>query len=55
LHYVLLSFFPFPSAPRAAGIDETGELGEKKRRKVLSVIKETDVAAVVVDVAKHAR
>ncbi|GAB4823876.1 hypothetical protein N2152v2_010922 [Parachlorella kessleri] len=36
-----------------AGIDETGLLGEKKRRKVLSVIKETDVAVVVVDVGRH--
>ncbi|EFN57384.1 hypothetical protein CHLNCDRAFT_142788 [Chlorella variabilis] len=35
-----------------AGIDEEGALGEKKRRKVLSVIKETDVAVVVVDVGR---
>lgn len=36
-------------------MDEEGELGEKKRRKVLSVIKETDVAVVVLDVSRHAR
>jgi hypothetical protein len=47
----LLSAVPSP----AAGIDEAGELGEKKRRKVLSVLKETDVAVVVVDVARFAR
>ncbi|PSC71854.1 iron hydrogenase assembly [Micractinium conductrix] len=35
-----------------AGIDEAGELGEKKRRKVLGVLKETDVAVVVLDAAK---
>ena len=39
----------------AAGIDEAGELGEKKRRKVLSVLKETDVAVVVLDVARFVR
>lgn len=37
----------------AAGIDERGLLGEKKRRKVLGVLKETDVAVVVLDVAKY--
>lgn len=42
-------------SPSAAGVDEEGELGEKKRRKVLSVIKETDVAVVVLDVSRHAR
>ncbi|KAL4444885.1 hypothetical protein ABPG77_003935 [Micractinium sp. CCAP 211/92] len=36
-----------------AGIDERGLLGEKKRRKVLGVLKETDVAVVVLDVAKY--
>lgn len=39
--------------PGAAGIDERGLLGEKKRRKVLGVLKETDVAVVVLDVAKY--
>ena len=44
------------TAPRlvAAGIDEAGLLGEKKRRKVLSVVKETDVAVIVVDAARFA-
>ncbi len=42
---------PLPSA----GIDEEGLLGEKKRRKVLSVLKETDVAVVVLDAARLAR
>lgn len=37
-----------------AGIDEAGELGEKKRRKTLSALKESDVALIVVDVARHA-
>lgn len=37
-----------------AGLDESGELGEKKRRKAWGAIKECDVAVVVVDVAKHA-
>jgi biotin synthase-like enzyme len=32
-----------------AGIDEEGVLGEKKRRKVLSTIKECDVAIIVVN------
>jgi biotin synthase-like enzyme len=36
-----------------AGLDEQGELGEKKRRKALGALKECDVAVVVVDVAKH--
>lgn len=44
-----------PPAHGAAGIDERGLLGEKKRRKVLGVLKETDVAVVVLDVAKYAR
>lgn len=43
---------PFPPT---AGIDEEGLLGEKKRRKVLSVLKETDVAVVVLDAARLAR
>ncbi|KAL4448101.1 hypothetical protein ABPG75_005320 [Micractinium tetrahymenae] len=36
-----------------AGIDERGLLGEKKRRKVLGVLKETDVAVVVLDAARY--
>jgi small GTP-binding protein len=36
-----------------AGVDETGELGEKKRKKALSTLKETDVALIVVDVARQ--
>ncbi|CEM24053.1 unnamed protein product [Vitrella brassicaformis CCMP3155] len=32
-----------------AGIDERGELGEKKRRKTISVLKESDIALLVVD------
>lgn len=54
----LLSYLPLlhasPSLPEA-GIDEEGLLGEKKRRKVLSVLKETDVAVVVLDAARLAR
>eukprot|EP00123_Amoebidium_parasiticum_P018355 comp24177_c0_seq5/m.44229 comp24177_c0_seq5/g.44229 ORF comp24177_c0_seq5/g.44229 comp24177_c0_seq5/m.44229 type:complete len:649 (-) comp24177_c0_seq5:19-1965(-) len=39
-----------------AGIDEEGMLGEKKRRKTLGVLKETDVAVLVVDPTReHAR
>eukprot|EP00775_Hariotina_reticulata_P012305 gene12305-12441_t len=33
-----------------AGIDEAGELGEKKRRKSLAALKESDVGVLVVDV-----
>jgi len=35
-----------------AGVDEGGELGEKKRRKALSALRECDIAAVVVDPAR---
>lgn len=37
-----------------AGIDEEGVLGDKKRRKVLSTVKECDVAAVVVSLPQLA-
>lgn len=37
-----------------AGIDEAGALGDKKRRKTLSALKECDVALLVVDVARLA-
>jgi hypothetical protein len=36
-----------------AGIDEAGQLGEKKRRKTLSALKECDVGVVVVDVSRQ--
>ncbi|WIA39024.1 hypothetical protein OEZ86_005171 [Tetradesmus obliquus] len=36
-----------------AGIDEAGQLGEKKRRKTLSALKECDVSVVVVDVQRQ--
>jgi hypothetical protein len=36
-----------------AGIDEAGQLGEKKRRKTLSALKECDVGVVVVDVNRQ--
>jgi len=38
-----------------AGVDEAGELGAKKRKKALSTLKETDVALIVVDIAKQAQ
>ncbi|KAI8474409.1 MAG: hypothetical protein J3K34DRAFT_518152 [Monoraphidium minutum] len=37
-----------------AGVDEEGGLGEKKRRKALAALKESDVALIVVDCARHA-
>jgi hypothetical protein len=37
-----------------AGIDEAGALGDKKRRKTLSALKECDVALLVLDVARLA-
>lgn len=36
-----------------AGIDESGLLGEKKRKKSLSALKESDVGVLVVDVSRH--
>jgi hypothetical protein len=36
-----------------AGIDEAGQLGEKKRRKTLSALKECDVGVVVVDINRQ--
>ncbi|PNH10795.1 GTPase Der, partial [Tetrabaena socialis] len=38
-----------------AGLDEAGALGEKKRRKALSTLKECDVAVIVVDTETLAR
>lgn len=35
------------------GIDEAGELGEKKRRKSLAALKESDVGVLVVDVSRQ--
>jgi len=35
-----------------AGIDESGELGAKKRRKTLSTLKECDIAVLVLDVPR---
>ncbi len=32
-----------------AGLDESGVLGDKKRRKALNTLKECDVAVIVVD------
>ncbi|PNH10798.1 GTPase Der [Tetrabaena socialis] len=38
-----------------AGLDQLGSLGEKKRRKALSTLKECDVAVIVVDTETLAR
>lgn len=38
-----------------AGIDESGQLGEKKRKKSLAALKESDIGVLVVDVSRHQR
>lgn len=38
-----------------AGINEAGELGEKKRKKSLATLKESDVGVLVVDISRHQR
>jgi hypothetical protein len=46
-------FIPHP--PCLTGLfPRQGELGDKKRRKALSALKESDVALIVVDCSKHA-
>lgn len=38
-----------------AGIDEEGELGEKKRRKSLAALKESDIGVLVIDISRQQR
>ena len=44
-----------PTRTRPPCTLNSGELGSKKRRKSLAALKESDLALLVVDVARHAR
>jgi hypothetical protein len=47
---LILAPIPHPDLPPP----KKGTLGDKKRRKAMSALKESDVALIVVDCARHA-